>query len=196
MTRMDFAFVSSSFSGDISGWDTSSVVSMGYIFEQATFSGDVSAWDTSSVTDLGYAFHNSTFASDVSLWDTSRVVNMEAAFTNITQWTSSLAGWDVSSVGSFSEMFSYSDIGEAVGDLSGWSFEGAFIADIGFELDMTAMFLRAKTLPSGFQMWDTSRVLSMAGMFLEAEGFEDTRDGFSFDISGWNVESVTNAGFM
>jgi surface protein len=43
------------FNADISGWDTSSVTSMGYMFYYATaFDADISGWDTSSVTEIYY----------------------------------------------------------------------------------------------------------------------------------------------
>ena len=42
----------SSFNGDISNWDTSSVTSMSLMFKDASsFNGDISNWDTSSVTE-------------------------------------------------------------------------------------------------------------------------------------------------
>ena len=47
---------SSSFNGDISGWDVSSVTDMSYMFLHSSFNGDISGWDVSSVTDMSYMF--------------------------------------------------------------------------------------------------------------------------------------------
>lgn len=168
--------------GDLGSWRTGRVESMESTFASATFGDNISGWDTSRVFNLRYAFQSSTFEGDVSLWDTSSVETMEATFQGVTQWTSSLAGWNVSRVSSFTEMFASSDIGEGVGDLSEWRFEGAS--------DMGAMFLRAQSLPNGLESWNTTSVLVMSSMFQEAAGFDDTRDGFSFDISGWDVRNV------
>ena len=43
----------SSFNGDISSWDVSSVTSMNGMFTYASsFNGDLSSWDVSNVTDM------------------------------------------------------------------------------------------------------------------------------------------------
>ena len=49
---MSGMFGGSSFNGDISGWDVSSVTIMTYMFRNSTFNGDLSGWDVSSVTDM------------------------------------------------------------------------------------------------------------------------------------------------
>ncbi len=43
----------SSFDGDVSGWDVSSVIYMDEMFNGAAFNGDVSGWDVSSVEIMG-----------------------------------------------------------------------------------------------------------------------------------------------
>ena len=56
----------SSFNGDLSGWDTSSVTDMKNMFDEASsFNGDLSGWDTSSVTDMSNMFYGaSSFNGD------------------------------------------------------------------------------------------------------------------------------------
>ena len=53
----DTFYGASSFNGDLSKWDVSSVTDMGYMFDEASeFNGDLSKWNTSSVEDFGYPF--------------------------------------------------------------------------------------------------------------------------------------------
>ena len=61
----------SSFNGDLSRWDTSSVSSMYALFNEASsFNGDISAWDTSSVSNMGFLFaYASSFNGDTSCED-------------------------------------------------------------------------------------------------------------------------------
>ena len=46
-----------SFNGDLSSWDVSSVTNMTNMFSYATsFNGDISSWDVSSVTNMRVCF--------------------------------------------------------------------------------------------------------------------------------------------
>ena len=58
----------SSFDGDVSGWDTSSVTDMSGMFRDAySFNGAIPSWDVSSVTDMSGMFWDaSSFDGDVS----------------------------------------------------------------------------------------------------------------------------------
>lgn len=147
--------------------------------------------------------------------------------------TSSLAGWNVSSVYDFTSMFENSDVASSVGDLKDWPLIGADPAPFDFfipacdddqpfcedcfecpnhcfcsgsvnrrlqsqeeGIHMQSMFFGTLSIPSGLNEWDTANVVDMSSMFQAAKGFDDTRDGFNFDISGWNVELVTTAASM
>ena len=47
------------FNGDISNWDVSSVVDMNYMFYSANaFNGDISNWDVSSVVTMSHMFYS------------------------------------------------------------------------------------------------------------------------------------------
>ena len=50
-----------SFNGDISSWDVSSVTDMSEMFSSAPFRGDISSWDVSSVTDMSEMFSSAPF---------------------------------------------------------------------------------------------------------------------------------------
>ena len=60
----------SSFNGDLSAWDVSSVTDISAMFQWATnFNGDLSAWDVSNVTNMSYMFNYArSFNGDFSEW--------------------------------------------------------------------------------------------------------------------------------
>ena len=45
-------FIGTSFNGDLSGWDVSSVRDMSAMFYQSQFNGDLSGWDVSGVRNM------------------------------------------------------------------------------------------------------------------------------------------------
>jgi surface protein len=67
------------FNENLTGWDTSRVVTMEDLFLDArSFDGDVSTWNTGRVTSMRETFGRATsFRGDVSRWDVSRVTTME-----------------------------------------------------------------------------------------------------------------------
>ena len=93
-----------SFNGDISKWDVSSVTDMRATFMDANaFNGDISKWDVSNVTNLRGMFLGVTsFNGDISKWHVSRVTDMTGIFN---QFNRDLSKWDVSSVTSMDYMF-------------------------------------------------------------------------------------------
>jgi surface protein len=118
-----FAYATS-FNGDLSAWDVSSVTNMYYMFEEATsFNSDLSGWDVSSVTNMGGMFAYTEFNGDISAWDVSSVTNMSYMFEEATSFNGDLSAWDVSSVTSMSNMFNGVDLSTTSYDalLIGWS---------------------------------------------------------------------------
>jgi len=96
-----------SFNGDLSSWNTSSVTNTLNMFYNAeSFNGDVSAWNTSSVENMSRMFKGATsFNRDLSAWDTSSVTNMWGVFYNATSFNGNISAWDTSSVTSMYAMF-------------------------------------------------------------------------------------------
>jgi surface protein len=97
-------FRSSSFNGDLSKWEVSSVTDMSGMFASSSFNGDLSKWDVSSVTDMTRMFRSSSFNGDLSKWDVSSVTNMSRMLAR-TSFNGDLSKWDVSSVTHMSGMF-------------------------------------------------------------------------------------------
>ena len=73
------SFNSQSYSTD--RWYTGNITDMSDYFRASSFNGDISGWDTSSVENMSYMFYNaSSFNGDMSNWDTSNVQNMSNMF--------------------------------------------------------------------------------------------------------------------
>ncbi len=95
------------FNGDISLWDVSSVTTMNNIFRSASaFNGDISDWNVSSVTTMSSMFYGaSAFNGNISDWNVSSVTTMSSMFNLATAFNGDISGWDVSSVTTMLIMF-------------------------------------------------------------------------------------------
>ena len=89
MTAM---FTKSQFNGDISQWNTCSVVGMRYMFYQSQFNGDISGWNTSNAIDMSCLFEKSKFDRDISNWNTLKVEDMTSMFKD-SSFKGNLVNW-------------------------------------------------------------------------------------------------------
>jgi surface protein len=101
-----------SFPADLSQWDTKNVTNMSYMFYRASwFSADLSRWDTGNVNNMEYMFYGaSSFCSDLSQWDTKNVTNMSYMFYGASSFCSDLSRWDTGKVSNMQCMFSGSGV--------------------------------------------------------------------------------------
>ena len=99
----------SSFDGDISGWDVSSVTDMSHMFLGATsFDQPLNGWDVSSVTSMSGMFLGATsFDQPLNSWNVSSVLHMTEMFNHASSFNRPLNSWNVSSVISISSMFDH-----------------------------------------------------------------------------------------
>jgi surface protein len=97
----------SSFNGDLSNWDVSTITTMYYLFEGATsFNGNITNWDVSNVQIMIAMFVNaSSFNHDISSWNVSAATAMESMFNGATAFNQNLSAWDVSNVSNMNLMF-------------------------------------------------------------------------------------------
>ena len=167
----------SSFNGDLSSWDTSSVINMYALFNNASaFNQDIGNWETVSVTDMGSMFLSaSAFNQDIAAWDTSGVTDMGGMFTGASSFNQDLGNWDTGSVTDMAGMFSAASAFN--GDLSSW--------DTFNVADMGSMFYAASSFNRDISNWNTTNVNDMSNMFHAASAFNG-------DLSGWNTSSVTD----
>jgi surface protein len=195
ITDMSFLFRMTEFNEDISGWDTSNVITMEGMFQNSYFNNPL-PWNVSKVTNMKGMFKPGFLPAVFNqplVWDVSNVTTMEEmffenkTFNQLLEWnTSSVTNmknmfklsiynqplpWDVSKVENMEGMFQLSQFDQ---DISGWKTSSV--------TNMKDMF---KHCPFNHLLpWDVSNVVTMEGMFCASR--------FNQDISGWNVEKVTN----
>ncbi len=166
-----------SFNGDISGWNTALVEEMGAMFSGATaFNQNLGGWNTASVEDMSDMFEEATsFNGDISGWNTASVTEMTEMFSGASSFNGDISGWNVASVedmnGMFEEATSFN------GDIDGWNTASVE--------DMSGMFVEATSFNGDISGWNTALVENMESMFDEATSFDQ-------DLGGWNVGAVTN----
>ena len=107
VTTMSSAFgFASSFSGDITNWDTSQCIDMSDMFASSFFVGDVSMWNTGRVVRMNGMFEFATrFNSNVGQWNVSNVVSMSRMFREALTFNQNLSAWDVGKVTAMDSMF-------------------------------------------------------------------------------------------
>ncbi len=197
-----------SFNGDISGWDVSSVEGFASMFFNATsFDQPIGSWNTSSATNMESMFQGAAsfnqplntwtvsnvtnmrdmfndavlFDQPLNSWDVSSVTDMTALFQDATAFNGAIDQWDVSSVNSMAQMFQ-----RATGfnqPLNNWAGNTASVTD------MSIMFFGADAFDQPIDQWDVSSVTTMAQMFREA-------DLFNQDLGAWVPSSLENINAM
>ena len=77
--------------------ETTNLESMFY--GASSFTSDLSAWQTGQVTNMcGMFYGASSFTSDLSVWQTGQVTNMCGMFYDASSFTSDLSAWQTCSV--------------------------------------------------------------------------------------------------
>jgi len=125
-------FQATSFGGDISKWDVSSVTDMAAMFYRAElFNCDLAEWNVSSVAMMTQMFNEAaSFNGDVSKWDVSHVTSMYGMFEDAASFNGDISKWDVSRVTTMGSMFRLAISFSA--DISQW--------DVSSVVDMDYMF--------------------------------------------------------
>ncbi|MEM6814742.1 MAG: BspA family leucine-rich repeat surface protein, partial [Bacteroidota bacterium] len=168
----------SSFNGNVSTWEVSSLIHMDWMFASAgNFNQDLSRWDISNVTNMGNMFNGaSNFNGDVSSWKVDKVTNMSWMFALASSFNQDLSNWDVSCVKNMNWMFASAT--SFNGDVSSWEVDKV--------TNMNSMFASASSFNQDLNKWKVSSVKNgMASMFEGAHSFNG-------EVSNWDVSSVTN----
>lgn len=87
------------FNGDIGYLDTSNVTTLHRSFDgNIAFDQDISTWDTSSVIRMGYTFNATRFNQPIGAWNVSSVTNMLSMFGSNLEFNQDLSQWDTRNV--------------------------------------------------------------------------------------------------
>ena len=188
---------------DMSG-ETASGAHQGF-FGKTTFNGDISRWDTSSVTTMFRMFSVARkFNQPIGSWDVSKVTNMKLAFCAADEFNQPLNDWDVSSVTTFQGMFAATK--KFNQPLDKWdtsnveSMEGIFSDSDAFNqpignwdtskvTNMVVAFGTGAVFNQDISKWDTSSVTNMYKMFYNNVHFNQ-------DIRGWDTSKANTAAII
>ena len=147
---------------NLSGWDTSSVVSMYDMFSGCSSLTElnISNWDTSSVAYMYDMFSGCSSLTELNIsnWDTSSVTYMSHMFSGCSSLTElNISNWDTSSVTDMWNMF-HGCSGLTELNISNW--------DTSSVAYMDDMFSGCSSLTElNISNWDTSSVTDMSHMF-------------------------------
>ncbi len=196
---------STSFTLDVSGFDTSEVTTMSHMFygtgqNSKVFTLDVSGFDTSNVTNMERLFSSAGYSStewslDLSNFDTSHVTTMFAMFNQTgyasTTFSLDLSNFDTSEVSKMGSMFYYTGANSATFTLDVSNFDTSNVTDMSSMFYGTGRNSKIFTLDvSGF---DTSSVTDMGSMFRDAG---KSSVSIILDVSGFDTSSVTDMSEM
>lgn len=168
-------------SGNMDGWDTSSVTDMRSTFYLcSSFNQPIGSWNTSKVTNMANMFHHaSSFNQTLENWDTSNVVLMDGMFYNASSFNQPIEGWNTSKVTNMAYMFYHASSFNQ--PLNNWDTSQVNV--------MMYMFSDASSFNQPLDNWDVSNVGEMGGMFSDAISFNQP-------LGNWETSSVDNMGAM
>ena len=190
----DSSYMFSSFSGiysaDLSGIDTSEVISMKGMFKGASTlsSLDLSRFDTRKVQDMSEMFSEMApgrggfnFALDLSSFNTQNVTNMKGMFRGSTKFTGlNMPNFNTSNVTDMSEMFSRVSRLTSL-NLSSFDFQNV--------RDMNNMFSYTQIASLVVSRFNTGNVLNFSHLF-------DNTPLTSINTTAFETQSVTNMSSM
>lgn len=190
----DSSYMFSSFSGiysaDLSGIDTSEVISMKGMFKGASTlsSLDLSRFDTRKVQDMSEMFSEMApgrggfnFALDLSSFNTQNVTNMKGMFRGSTKFTGlNMPNFNTSNVTDMSEMFSRASRLTSL-NLSSFDFQNV--------RDMNNMFFYTQIASLVVSRFNTGNVLNFSHLF-------DNTPLTSINTTAFETQSATNMSSM
>lgn len=215
----DSSYMFSSFHGiysaDLSGIDTSEVISMKGMFKGASTlsSLDLSRFDTRKVQDMSEMFSEMApgrgginFALDLSSFNTQNVTNMKGMFRGSTKFTGlNMPNFNTSNVTDMSEMFSRASRLTSL-NLSSFDFQNA--------RDMNNMFSYTQIASLIVSRFNTGNVLNFSHLFdntpltsinttaFETQSATNMSSMFAgvklttLDLSSFNTQNVTDMSYM
>ena len=180
----------------INNWRPSSCTSMYGMFERSyNFNQPIGDWDTSNVTTMRRMFDNTSstnkmsFDQDIGNWDVGKVTDFRefmrgyygsqrSPFTN--GGSSSISGWDTSSVTNMYHMFyGCTGFNQPIGS---W--------DMSNVTNMKEMLRNADAFDQDLSNWNVTSVTNATNFMYAANGLSTTN--YDSTLGGWSPQSVQN----
>lgn len=175
-------------------------------YSASSFSMDVSTWNTTKVTNMRQTFYSigrgatSFSLTGFNYWKTGNVTTMYsmfgyAAYTATSPNFSYIASWDTSNVTTLAYMFTHYCY-NATGSRSIADFSKFNTSKVTSMANMFRNCFRnaSQVTLTGLSDWDTSKVTTMEYMF---QGFGHSATKIIYNsIEGWDTSSVTNMAHM
>ena len=183
-------------------WDVSMIEDMSDAFAyQSTFNGDLSKWDVSSVTRFERMFNYATSYEGVGVetWDTSKAESMQDMFWEATKFNGKVSGWNTNQVTNMKWMFDKAK--SFAQDVSGWTkhdgnaqcayygSNSGFSCTGGVGADTSQMFLDAEAFLASYNCGvdGPPKACTPNGNDVSA-GFAEYAPAATFDPSVYTVE--------
>lgn len=162
---------------DLSDWDMSEVVQLGFMFQNSpNFNQKLGLWDVRKVIGFSGMFQNTTFNQPLNNWKTDSAVEMQSMFEACADFNQPISNFNTSKVTNLSYMFkSASSFNQPIGN---W--------DVQHVAYMSYMFENAYAFNQNLNDWDVQKVEYMEGLFKNARSFNQP-------ISNWNTKSILMA---
>jgi surface protein len=160
-----------SFNQSISSWNVSTVTSMEGMFK-----------DTHVFNNGDESFADSTFSIALGRGDPSKIINMTDMFVRAIEFNQDISSWDVSKVITMAGMFfgttSFNNGGESFGTTESPRRFSESLGEGVTNKIIVGMFENAQSFNQSISSWNVSKVITMAGMFIEATSFNNGGESF------------------
>ncbi len=165
ITDMSGLFKNREVQFDITSWDVSNVIDIGYMFRWAiSFNQPIEDWDVSSVISMSNMFgYTQAFNQPIGNWNVSSVTDMRSMFRNKQAFNQPIGNWNVGNVTNMARMFNFSRSFNQ--PIRNW--------DVSNVTDMNGMFYRSTTFNQNISNWNISKVISHESFYYYKSPFRE-----------------------
>ena len=165
---------------DLSDWDMSEVVQLGFMFQNSpNFNQKLGLWDVRKVSGFTGVFQNTPFNQPLNTWQTDSAVEMQSMFEACPDFNQPISNFNTSKVNNISYMFkSATSFNQPIGT---W--------DTSSVTNMSYMFENAYSFNQSLNNWSVEKVEYMNGLFRNAKSYNQP-------VNNWNTRSVLMASEM
>jgi hypothetical protein len=175
-----FSLSGISTTGNLNGWDVSTITNMSNLFNSAPLNQTLNSWDVGEVIDMSSMFGGTTaFNGNITSWLPNKVTNMNDMFSSCTVFNQDISGWTTSALTSMIQTFLNCPAFNSSLNTSG------AIWDVSNVTAMNNLFNNCTAFNGNITGWDVSNVNNLLGAFTNCVAFNQ-------NISGWQTDSLTD----